>query len=392
MENPQLVTGDVEVEIDELKILNPARTPPFIINEESGVDETIRLKYRYLDLRRERMRKNKKKHMQAKQEYFYAIASRALAAYGMKGYSLSFIRHSDNVTFKVEGSDAKDYLLRIHIPVTHAMGTHGADYDAVNSELLWLEALSQDTDLVLPNPVRNRDGELVTPLPVENTIDPVNCTLLHWLEGQPYHRDLESEETAHQIGVTLAKLHNQASQWEIPQGFNRPRRDIAYFERVLKAFQPAVEDGRASSSDYFELKTSIALLTDMLRSLDENRHIFGIMHADPHKGNILFHDGEIRLIDFSFCAFGNYMFDIGICFSDMKEELHRSFLKGYQSLRALPDGHQSLIEGFFVGSMVGTFSFWASNPQAQGLLTAKVPQFTKQYAARFNRGEHFWFS
>jgi Ser/Thr protein kinase RdoA (MazF antagonist) len=102
-------------------------------------------------------------------------------------------------------------------------------------------------------------------------------------------------------------------------------------------------------------------------------------------------NGEIRLIDFSFCAFGNFMFDLGVCFSDMKESLHRAFLEGYQSLRALPDGHQRLIEGFFVGSMVGTLSYWVANPQAQETLAAKAPQIASHYAARFNRGEYFWF-
>ena len=57
-ENPKLATGDVEVIARNTTILNPSKTPPFYINEDSEVEESLRLKYRYLDLRRPRMKQN----------------------------------------------------------------------------------------------------------------------------------------------------------------------------------------------------------------------------------------------------------------------------------------------------------------------------------------------
>ena len=56
--NPKIATGEVEVEARGLFVLSEARTPPFQVDEETPVSEEVRLRYRYLDLRRARMREN----------------------------------------------------------------------------------------------------------------------------------------------------------------------------------------------------------------------------------------------------------------------------------------------------------------------------------------------
>ena len=58
MENPDLKSGAIEVMVLELEILSEAKTPPFVLNEAADVSETVRLKYRYLDLRRPETQKN----------------------------------------------------------------------------------------------------------------------------------------------------------------------------------------------------------------------------------------------------------------------------------------------------------------------------------------------
>ncbi len=57
-ENPKMATGEIEVIAESAELLNPSKTPPFYINEEADVEESLRLKYRYLDLRRPRMKEN----------------------------------------------------------------------------------------------------------------------------------------------------------------------------------------------------------------------------------------------------------------------------------------------------------------------------------------------
>ncbi len=104
MENPNLATGQVEVVAHSVQVLNPAKVPPFTINKEDGVDENIRLRYRYLDLRRERMQ--------------YNITLRHKVVKFIRDYldKSGFIEIETPILFKATPEGARDYLVpsRVH--------------------------------------------------------------------------------------------------------------------------------------------------------------------------------------------------------------------------------------------------------------------------------------
>lgn len=103
-ENKNLSTGEIEVLCEKLVILNPAQTPPFPIENEIDVNEELRLKYRYLDLRRPKMQRNlilRHKVAQITRNYFDKN---------------NFIEIETPVLMKSTPEGARDYLVpsRIH--------------------------------------------------------------------------------------------------------------------------------------------------------------------------------------------------------------------------------------------------------------------------------------
>ena len=112
MENPKMPTGEIEVIAHEIIVLNPARALPFVLTDDDTLpDENTRLKYRYLDLRREKMRKNL--------ELRHRTVKFIRDFLNNKG----FLEVETPILFKTTPEGARDYLVpsRIHTGQFYAL-------------------------------------------------------------------------------------------------------------------------------------------------------------------------------------------------------------------------------------------------------------------------------
>ena len=110
-ENPHLATGAIEVTVAQLTVLNESKQPPFLINTEENVDESLRLKYRFLDLRHERLQRN--------------LNVRHRAIKFMRDYldARGFIEIETPILIKSTPEGARDYVVpsRVHPGTFYAL-------------------------------------------------------------------------------------------------------------------------------------------------------------------------------------------------------------------------------------------------------------------------------
>jgi Ser/Thr protein kinase RdoA (MazF antagonist) len=294
------------------------------------------------------------------------LAYKALREYTLPQPRLALLKHEHNTTFHVRTADGERFVLRIHRPEQHTT-------EAILSELLWLTALHQETKLCIPQPILTKDGGLLTIAEVDGVPEPRVCVLFRWLTGRFQNLHLIPTHLE-RVGMFMGHLHEHTAHWPFPPHFVRGRVDnLTSKARLVSRVDlhrasptdlekhPTDEDVErclrlvgelCSAEDSAVVHRAIRQIRQVLTELGYGADVFGIIHADLHQENYLFHRGIVCAIDFDDCGFGHYLYDLSVTLLEIQHlrqyaSLRTALLAGYRRARSLPLAHEGYFDTFF---------------------------------------------
>jgi Ser/Thr protein kinase RdoA (MazF antagonist) len=287
------------------------------------------------------------------------LAQTALAAYDLEQARITPLQHFLNTTFRIDiPYQGQRYVLRIS-------RAGYQDAATIRSELLWLQAIRRETDLVVPEPLFNRDGLLLTTVEVPGIPEPRHCVLFHWVDGR-FHRTRLCPTDLERVGMMMAKLHLHVQRFTLPQGFARKRWDLAGLQGGALGIDPEKSRQHLSREECCLLDKIAERVGQTMQTLGEGSEVFGLIHADIHQWNYLFLKGNVHLIDFDTSGWGYFAYDMAVTFSTLLHHpnllaLRTAFLQGYKQVRPLPVEQEDCIDTFVVARIFGHTQWLAAH-------------------------------
>lgn len=330
------------------------------------------------------------------------MARAALDAYGLSDARFTFLRLAGNTVYRVYESNPEppreqnypfepgQYVLRIHV-------SNEQPTDAIELEMRWLSAIRRDAGLPVPEPVPNRDGDLLTRISIPGIPEARNCTLLRWLKGRFVGKSASPRHFKAQ-GRLMAKLHDHASQWDVPRGLFKRRFDwkglfMDYSGGGIPASEawPLLEDRFRIPYEEVAKRTRT-----LMNKLGKGRDVFGLIHADcGTDANLIFWNGEARPIDFDGSGFGYYAFDLAIAFEHVWEEkefpeYRDGLVEGYLESRSMPDqqlkSFDLFLAAYYVYMGLWETSLLHTNPRRNPEQLREWQEWGLKYINRFLEG------
>jgi Ser/Thr protein kinase RdoA (MazF antagonist) len=217
---------------------------------------------------------------------------------------------------------------------------------------------------------------LLTTVMTAGVPEPRHCVLLRWVPGR-FRRTRLGATALEQVGTFMARLHRHAEGFTPPAGFVRQRWDHAGL--LGEALGVDAQKGRAALTPHARrvLDATAERVREAMETLEEGPGVFGLIHADLHQGNYLFHQGAVHAIDFDTSGWGHYVYDVAVTFSTLRTwktypALRAAFMRGYRRVRPLSSAHEARVETFIAARLLA-HTLWLAGHLDEPMFRERAP-------------------
>lgn len=187
----------------------------------------------------------------------------------------------------------------------------------------------------------------------------------------------------------MVKLHKHAATWKSPLAFERLSYDIDHLVKSLHQLERLITAGVMSRKDYEVMEETVKKIVELFLTLEKTPETWGVIHADMHESNYLFHEGDPYPIDFSSCGFGFYLYDIAETLLHLVPDNRKKFVCYYGQEHWVPENHRKLIEAFIIWAIISNFAFLSQDEGEHEGLKNAFPMLVEKYCKRFLENERF---
>jgi Ser/Thr protein kinase RdoA (MazF antagonist) len=267
-----------------------------------------------------------------------ALAHLALAAFGIRDAAIRLIKYADVITLRVVSrTDGARYVLRMHPTERHPLV-------CLQSELWWIETLSNTNTVPVAAPYRAQDGAHIAEITHQG--ETRHCALFRYIPNRGRPNTLpEHMSVAHAraMGRALAHAHQIASRTTFPDWFERWEH-----EWVIEECADAINTHAHRLAD----PATRALLDTAVARI----------HADPNCGNWLYLKDGVVLLDFEVCAFGYFAFDVArvlVSYADIgaPPDVSAAFHDAYTAIHPAPALDSEMMLGFMLQNRIDSIGF-----------------------------------
>ena len=242
--------------------------------------------------------------------------------------------------------------------------------EAIESECMWLNALAEDTDLVVQRPVSSPEGGYVLSLLLAESAERLPCTMLTWVDGEVL-TERRTAEMATRLGELIATLQNHGRPGSHPPD-SRDRHMITIGRaNSLDRIDGLVKDGIAQSDHHALLVRAFELIDEELGSSEAT----GLIHADLHQENYVVLDGDLRPIDFGLCGFGPWLKDVAEAIGYLSPDRRHDLVEAYARSRPFPTDGVRRVEGHLLTALIEVWGYHAPDPTERENLSRAIPAY-----------------